>query len=96
MSCPTCSHTLQCVVAGEFSHPAVYWCPRCGTLRVTFDVNHIDEVPKLVERCRLFLYGKEGREDGLGVLPSEPWMEALDIARRLGMAEAIYPPEERP
>ena len=83
MPCPTCSHTLQCVITGEFTHPAVYWCPRCGTLRVSFDVGRTDEVPKLVERCRQFRANWDG-------------VEFERVWHRYGIAESIHPPEDRP
>lgn len=43
MACPTCDHTMQSVAAG------VFWCPRCGTLRLALEDT---AVPKLVERTR--------------------------------------------
>jgi hypothetical protein len=57
-----------------------FWCPRCGTIQTA---NDLPEAPKLVERCRLFaLAGANGGAN-------------RDIWQRLGIAEAIYPHEDR-
>jgi hypothetical protein len=45
MACPTCDHTIG-RIAGE-----VFWCPRCGTLKVG---NTATLTPQLVWRCREF------------------------------------------
>lgn len=82
MSCPTCSHTMQNVIAG------VFWCPRCGTLKqpVTSNVLEIHAFdshvqPKLVERCRDF---------GGSLGPS--W---LALWHKIGIRESIWPEEAR-
>lgn len=48
MSCSTCANEMQTLrdPLGGFS-----WCPICGTIR---SGDLLLEVPKLVERCRLF------------------------------------------
>jgi hypothetical protein len=67
----------------------VYHCPCCGTVK---DTNGAFHIPALVGRCRLLLHGAVGRENGLGELTSEAYEEALRIATRLGIVEAIHPP----
>ena len=44
MSCPNCEHTMQSIAR------AVFWCPRCGTVKAS-DLEGV-YVPKLVERSR--------------------------------------------
>lgn len=44
MCCPTCSHTMQSVAS------FVFWCPRCGTLKMFGEF----ERPRLVDRCLQF------------------------------------------
>lgn len=91
MACPTCDHTMH-NLGIDGKGPVgmtrrVFWCPRCGTLREEVSdsgaaATH-DESPKLVGRCREF---EEQVPHGAGVIP---------LWRRLGIAEAIYPPEAR-
>jgi len=56
MACPTCGHTMQAVTDQSLKR-RVFWCPRCGTIRIlrlsadkTFD-----DVPKIVERAKIYL-----------------------------------------
>jgi hypothetical protein len=45
---------MQCAASGKTGQ--VFWCPRCGTLRIQrpgFDVAEVC-TPKLVSRCRQF------------------------------------------
>lgn len=44
MSCPTCDHTMQNLV------PQVFWCPRCGTVKMGDN----ECFPSLVGKCRTF------------------------------------------
>ncbi len=89
MPCPTCSHSVKLVAC--LGAIRIFWCPRCGTL---LEVEQTDldgepqagrevrsSVPKLVKRCR------EYREE-IGSYHYEAW-------HRLGIEEAILPPEQR-
>ena len=51
MSCPTCDHTMQCVVAGAF------WGPRCGS--ITGPSQKIPWVPFIVAASASVLRGFE-------------------------------------
>jgi Zn-finger nucleic acid-binding protein len=93
MACPTCSHTMQSVgVTGQLEQ-RVYWCPRCGTIKVAGEVTEDVEAPKLVARCRAFqaeLYECESHDDYgvfMAAMP-ERW-------RVIGLAESIDPPDRR-
>lgn len=86
MSCPTCSHMMQCVDFQELKERNIrrFWCPRCGTLKTdTMRNNHVafeeHEEPKLVGRTRELL---SHVSDG-------------SVARRIGVLEAIYTQKER-
>lgn len=103
MSCPTCDHTMQAIHADDTLRR--YWCPRCGTIITSFftvgaapeeggaDTISVD-VPTLVGRCREFRAARHPSfkaEVGIfgdPVLASE-W-------KRLGIAESINKPEDRP
>jgi hypothetical protein len=62
------------------------WCPRCGTVQT---ITGLDPMrPCLVERCRKF----EEEHNGTASFDAEVH-EAL---RRLGIAESINLPENRP
>lgn len=90
MSCPTCTHTMTPlgVVDGNFKY---FWCPRCGTIRaVLMNQKEQDSVPKLVERCRQF------RAKVLNTMDVPGRVFRLEEWRRLGIAESINVPEERP
>lgn len=87
MACPTCDHTMSHI--GETidgtTRRAIWWCPRCGTLRVD-GFAAFDESPKLVERCREFekhLFFKNRN-----VATVAEW-------GRLGVCESIHKPEDR-
>ena len=85
MPCPTCDHTMQPAARDE-NGVTVHWCPRCGTLRLTTPRGHVnDEPPKLVARCREF----EKQTADLDPPILGDW-------RRLGIAESINPPADRP
>lgn len=76
MPCPTCDHTMQLITRG------VFWCPRCGTLKVN---GQEDAAPMLVERCRQFTW-------------HSAWRLAPHLAaewNRLGIEESIKTPENR-
>jgi len=75
MSCPTCSHTLQCI--GGFT----WWCPRCGTI-VQRDILKTTYVPKLVSRCREFQ-----AKDLLTAHISDHW-KILGIRESINLPEA--------
>lgn len=94
MPCPNCSHTLQNLVTERDNYDIVvrrvFWCPRCGTIRMEVFENGIgsanhttDEAPKLVERCREFASNSE----------DDAYYSEL---HRLGILEAINIPENRP
>jgi Zn-finger nucleic acid-binding protein len=94
MACPTCDHTMEFVgPVGHMEQQSVYWCPRCGTLKVADGEREDVSTPKIVERCREFethLYDCENNDDYgvyLARLP-EDW-------RRFGIAESINPPDRR-
>lgn len=84
MACPTCDHTM---------HPIsldVFWCPRCGTIRMrerekTVDDGvrtlNRDEVPMLVKRITEFA----------GILTDEH-EELIREFERLGVRESIMLP----
>lgn len=84
MSCPACDHTMTHI--GETidgpTRRSIWWCPRCGTLRVD-GFGSFDETPKLVERCRDFY-----AEAPLSILGRADW-------KRIGIEEAIRKPEDR-
>ena len=87
MACPTCGHTLAGIEA-----PAplrFYHCERCGTFVVRDSTGELDDtlyVPRLVERCRKFAEER---------LFESEWLSARDW-HRLGIAEAISPPDAQP
>jgi tRNA(Ile2) C34 agmatinyltransferase TiaS len=75
MPCPSCSGTMQNVGVPD---SRVFWCPRCGTLRmVDSDDVESDHPPSLVERCRQM----EAHLETTGI--ANAWV-------RLGISEAIY------
>ncbi len=86
MSCPTCGHTMGrlCVV----DDVAFFHCERCGTAAVK--TPHNDEpyvyAPKLVERCREF---QRLHRSNFDEFMGDDW-------QRLGFAESIAKPEDRP
>ena len=84
MACPTCDHTMYGVLRNE--NKQVYWCPRCGTLRVETGSNYFidDSEPKLVGRCRR--YAETFRHRG---------EEMPDEWRVFGIAESLNRPEVR-
>ena len=94
MACPTCDHSLECVLRDAASDTTAYQCPRCGTSVVLCHGvpngpgNPRVYVPQLVERCREFA-GKMN----LGPLSNSL---AVDEWRRLGIAESINLPAARP
>lgn len=55
MACPTCDHTMQ-KIADE---PAMFWCPRCGTIFDRADQIERDDldlgIPMLVGRVECLL-----------------------------------------
>lgn len=82
MPCDTCGHTMQTILDPS---SCFHWCPRCGTIKTGGGT--VVEVPKLVERCRLFQI-------------SELWDKTnprgLEEWKHLGIAESIDLPEDRP
>lgn len=83
MPCPTCDHTVQGIGFGMF------WCPRCGTLIWHTGAGKAVDVPKLVERCRKLEAAHVGASPGVGLNLTLDW-------HRLGLAESINKPEDRP
>lgn len=88
MSCPTCDKTMQ-LAAEDKNGVTVHWCPCCGTTRFTTPKGHVnDEVPDLIKRCRKFEDILYGRDTCSPAIPQD-W-------ERMGIAEAINLPENRP
>lgn len=90
MSCPTCGGTMQ-RLADIGLAVSIFWCPRCGTTRRRFGdfVERIEDTrPALVGKCREF--------EANAALGSKYVSQAAADWRRLGIAEAIHRPEERP
>jgi hypothetical protein len=84
MSCPTCDHTMESLGGGE----ALYWCPRCGTLK--HGSYPFEAVPKLVSACRSFW-------TDCCIDLSDPSAQTVENAwRNSGIHEAINKPEDRP
>lgn len=85
MPCPTCDHTMHRIDGHGDPKGAMFWCPRCGTLKAG-PPEEPAAVPKLVDRCRKFeqqpMPGHDRRAIG-------------DIWRGLGIEEAIHVPAER-
>lgn len=89
MSCPTCGHAMTAL---HQSRKSLTWvCDRCGTIKRNYRGSDFEDiyVPKLVERCREY---EKGLLDCGTPSPSylgEDW-------QRLGIADAINKPEDRP
>lgn len=89
MACPTCDHSMASI--NDVAAYRIFVCERCGTVKTdtyTGDPKNWHTqiyVPKLVERCREF----EGMLTLVTSGDAGPW-------RRLGIAEAINLPENRP
>lgn len=83
MICSTCDHTMHGI-----GH-AMYHCPRCGTLAGCYADGSVT-VPALVERCRAFgaMIANAPGAIPVSILKSE--------LHRLGVAEAIHKPADRP
>lgn len=83
MACKTCDHTMKCLAVAEPDGVRVFWCWRCGTVKLEPpfrpNVPHGPpptdwEVPKWTERCARL------RKDGdlvVEVSPDEPLPAAL-------------------
>lgn len=84
MSCPTCDHTMEGINSTVFENATIFHCPRCGT---TKNRDGSCTVPKLVDRIRELESGYV-RPDEYPPLTSD-W-------RRLGIAESINLPANRP
>lgn len=87
--CPTCSATLEKLCHADGKD---YWhCPRCGTNVVEHVASGWRDIyePKLVDRCRKFGEYLARYVPGQGeTLPQ--------CSHRLGIAESIANPEDRP
>ncbi len=100
MSCNTCGATMNCLMEGHFTAPGIFWCARCGTIRVTTDIHQSVHAPQLVERCRAWQSAAKGAtpifaaEGGR----STPFQAAADqmAAAWRDIKESIHPPENRP
>lgn len=81
MACPTCDHTMQ----GVRHH--VYWCPRCGTLKIenTHSGHHDVQSPKVVDRARQVVQYFDSESDA----------HHLARAQSSGLLEAIELPHNR-
>ncbi len=96
MSCPTCDHTLACLIISDMER--CFQCERCGTTiierRKQFDAPFTERVgvfvPKLVGRCREF-YAEATKH-------TTEWDKAILLPNwnRLGIAESINLPGDRP
>jgi len=84
MACDTCGHTMHSMGCRTTDLP-FFWCPRCGTIK-TCDA--VVGVPALPERCRRF---RDLAENGMGLSPA-----SAALWHRLGIAEAINLPQDRP
>jgi hypothetical protein len=85
MACPTCDHAMRHLSNGGAPGCAVHWCPRCGTIRCGDGMHDwLDSAPKLVDQCRQF------------ALERDFYGDTWDAFGRLGIAESIGPPAERP
>lgn len=99
MLCPTCDHTMEQIA--EHNGTVLYRCPRCGTVRgstpstrVGGPVHYDDARPRLVDRCRemqavLSAAIRQSTDAPVAVA-------VIDVWNRLGIAEAIHCPEEKP
>lgn len=74
MACPTCDHMMESIRVG------VFWCPRCGSLKLDLGLGIQDLSPKLVGRCREFQ---------LKVIEQTGDFETMGEWRRLGIAESL-------
>ena|ERR1700722_267403 len=87
MSCQTCSGTMQCLRTCSFAEPGIFWCPRCGSIRLQTDIINDrsgDAVPSLVGRCREF--AKTMATDAVKGTSKRQW-------HSLGIAESIGTPK---
>lgn len=85
MACPTCSAMMQNIGTDAVRQ---FWCPRCGTITGPFAYGEA-QAPKLVERCRTMAL-QMGVDDLCNA------RELRVFWRRLGIAEAINLPANRP
>lgn len=88
MPCPSCGHTLAriCTEAETVDH---WHCERCGTMVARYPNGHENVyVPKLVERCRQFEQAE--------IRALDPLHPAPKLWHRLGIAESINVPSNRP
>ncbi len=87
MPCPTCDHTLECVISPAdpplIGALIIKHCPRCGTMVTGTQVY----VPKLVERCRQL---------EKSYVSCDEYPPLTKDWRRIGLAEAINLPDARP
>lgn len=94
MPCPTCDHTLEAL--GYCDGGTIYHCPRCGTIQhgnQFVDAPPRIYVPKLVERCREFIAEVgDDKKHCRGFFP----IDVKQHWHRLGIAESINKPEDRP
>lgn len=88
MACPTCDHTMHSVGV-TITERRVFWCPRCGTLRVE-GFGSFDEAPMLVPRCREFI------ERCVNVRAEDCGKVNLNVWKQSGVAECINLPDDRP
>lgn len=85
MACEICTHTMRRVTPGP---PAVFWCPRCGTLK-TERLIPTFEAPMIVQQARELCEAVKvpARLDGQTVSPLE--------IRRQWLKDCCLPPSER-
>lgn len=98
MPCPTCDHTLATITSAEGM--CYRRCDRCGTIVVSLidpaEASKYEAsfprvyAPKLVFRCRKFI-------SVIGATVPNPHLAAVNTEwHRIGIAEAINKPEDRP
>lgn len=93
MQCPTCDHTMEgigyCHVSGMEGQ--AFHCPRCGTIK-TPDGKVV--TPGLVDRCREWETSITKDDDEL-YTPTVRKVLTYNW-RKLGIAESIRVPKDRP
>lgn len=73
MACETCDHTMQLVTGGD---PPVFWCPRCGTLKIKGGVPEF-EAPMVIGRARVLCVAVEAFPERNLDVPARTLRECL-------------------
>lgn len=85
MPCETCGHTMQSLTG--MRPDRIFWCQRCGTLKMECGSFSESVPPLLIERVRRF---RELCNGGTGLL-----YDSAALWHRLGIAESIELPDNR-